>query len=881
MMAGLRSRSRTDRSRGSDSILRNATSSFASQLMTAGLTAVLTLFLVRALGAHQYGLFALAVSISAIAMPFADLGISSSTARFVAEHRGQDPELRALLGDALKLKLVVTGLVCAVLAGLASLIASGYGNSEFVWPLRAIALATFGQSIFLMFMWVAVALGRVAVNVRLVAAESLLEVSASMALVLAGAGATGAAFGRAVGYLLGAVIAAATVLRLTGTGLVGVWRVPSRGKVRRVGAYAVPLFAIDVSYTLSASLSVLFLGAYMGAAASGIFQAPAKLIVLIQYVGASMANAVGPRLASGPGRELNVRAVHGALRFLIGFQCLMLAPAVVWAAPITRVLLGPGYSSSAKVLTALAPYIFFCGLAPLVTTGINYLGEAGRRVPISFATLALTAGACFVLIPSHGVVGAAIATDIGFGFYTLAHIWLCRRLLKLRIGMLVWSLACGLTAAAAMGIVLASIGTNNLTAADWLKGIVGGVAAYVTMLVFTRELRTDHIVRAVATARAELGRRQRGAKSVASAGPAAEAMSSGPAPAVGGSGSGDATAPEPPLDPVPVKGTRRRFVLSTEPRRHKVIEVTLAPTAGTDARELTAPSPSEPPEHDRSLEPAARDKLTVRHRRISALPIRRVLQGARRRGDTAVVPAPGVVRPSIVAGDDIAGDQSQAARAPAWVEGFSYEALAPPEAIRRHRSPGDPQRSASAEDVPRPDASEPTTHAARAVDHAALTSATTEQPPPSSTRSPDPVGELVSPSIEDGRSEPSSGPRVADTSGLRPDVVHEIVWRLDEGAGAFELRPLDPLEAAGAPAVAESPPIRWGWRMTPAPMPEARRAHADLVERMEAAGWRRAGLGDVWFAHRFHPPNPPHPDDARRLETRRQPPSAGNRSTSG
>src|SRR5450755_1060995 len=62
--------------------------------------------------------------------------------------------------------------------------------------------------------------------------------------------------------------------------------------------------------------------------------------------------------------------------------------------------------------------------------------------------------------------------------------------------MLLWSLACGLTAAAAMGIVLASVGTQHLTVFDWLQGGAGGLAAYIAMLIFTREIRGAHIARA-------------------------------------------------------------------------------------------------------------------------------------------------------------------------------------------------------------------------------------------------------------------------------------------------------------------------------------------------------------------------------------------------
>src|SRR4051794_15727473 len=314
-------RSRREHRQGPDSIVTNTAASFASQLTTASLTAMLMLFLVRALGADEYGLFALALSMGTIALAFADLGISSSIARFVAEHRGRDAEVRQLVLDALKLKVVLTGFVCALLAALASVIADRYGEPALVWPIRAMALAIFGQSTCLMLLGVSTSLGRTLVNVRLVALESFFEASATVTLVLAGAGATGAAFGRAAGYLVGAVIAGSVVLRLSGRqGRSGLWHRPRRATLRRIGAYAGPMFAIDVSYTLSTSLNVLLLGAYVGSAASGSYQAPLRLIVLMQYVGLSTANGVAPRLARGLGQQPNVRALQRALRGLISFQ---------------------------------------------------------------------------------------------------------------------------------------------------------------------------------------------------------------------------------------------------------------------------------------------------------------------------------------------------------------------------------------------------------------------------------------------------------------------------------------------------------------------------------------------------------------------------------
>jgi len=485
-----------------DSIVRNAAYSYAAQLTTASLTALLTIFLVRTLGPHQYGLFALALSMSTIAMSVADAGISGSTARFVAERRTRRGEVGALIVDGLKLKVLVTGALCLVLAILAGPIARAYGEPDLAWPLRAIALATLGQSLVLMLLLISNALGRTVMNLRIVAVESVLEFSATVTLVLLGAGAIGAAAGRAVGFVLGAIIGVALVLRLVGRPSLRLGRAPRRATVRHVGAYASALLVVDTAYTMSTNATVLLLGAYLGSAASAVFQAPWKLLSFLQYVGLSLANGVAPRLARHAVEEPNVGALQTSLRALIGFQCLLLAPAVVWAEPITTLLLGDRYAESADVLTALTPTIFFMGLAPLLSLSVNYLGEARRRVPIALMTLLLAVVCAVGLIPRHGAVGAAIATDIGYGFYTLAHLWLCTKLVRLRLETLAWSLACGLTAAAGMAIGLALVGTRDLTAPEFITGAAGGLAIYVSMLVFTRELTLSDIARAARMVRA-------------------------------------------------------------------------------------------------------------------------------------------------------------------------------------------------------------------------------------------------------------------------------------------------------------------------------------------------------------------------------------------
>src|SRR5436190_17189414 len=109
---------------GGDTIARNTGFALAAQAITATFTAGLTIFLVRALAPHSYGIFALALAVGALALQPSDFGISQSAARFIAERRAERGAVAAILADALRLKLIAGIAVLAALVALAHPIAS-------------------------------------------------------------------------------------------------------------------------------------------------------------------------------------------------------------------------------------------------------------------------------------------------------------------------------------------------------------------------------------------------------------------------------------------------------------------------------------------------------------------------------------------------------------------------------------------------------------------------------------------------------------------------------------------------------------------------------------------------------------------------------------
>src|SRR3954447_21388570 len=173
-----------------DSIARNTVFAVAVRLSGIVFTGLLTIFLVRYLGPREYGVFSLAMGVGALMTVPSDLGISMSAARFAAERRGDSGSVAEVVSDAFRLKLLVGGLASLGVIVLAGPIASAYGVPDLVWPLRLLALAAFGQSLMLLWATIFEALGRIAVYLRVVVAESALEAGLTIAIVLLGTGAT-------------------------------------------------------------------------------------------------------------------------------------------------------------------------------------------------------------------------------------------------------------------------------------------------------------------------------------------------------------------------------------------------------------------------------------------------------------------------------------------------------------------------------------------------------------------------------------------------------------------------------------------------------------------------------------------------------------------
>jgi O-antigen/teichoic acid export membrane protein len=484
--------------------VRNTALQFGAQLAGLVFTSVLTLYLVRALGPRAYGVYTLAVSIGALAVFPALWGLPFAIGRFLADHRHSARQVSHIFAMGLRLQVPAAVFTAFVLFALAGPIANAYGIHGLLWPLRWVALSVAGQALFGYLGSVASSLRRSSPGLWMALVESGSEAITSIALVIAGGGAAGAAFGKTVGYTLAIAAGLVLVPRTFG----GRRRRPISAAPVTVGTvmrYASVMFVVDVTWAAIAQIDLILIGALLTSSALGGFGAVLKLLTVLGYVGSAVSSGVSPRLSLG-GDGPDVRSFELGLRYLMIVQGLTLAPLVVWAVPITHLLLGGGYGESAAIMRALTVYSFVGAPAAMITIAVNYLGESRRRLIVMVATLALGLAATYVLIETIGVIGAAIADDLVMVAYVAAHFWICQRLVPLDLRRLALCLARTLVAAAAMAVVLLAIGTGVLSVPEWIVGIIGGVGAYVVTMLVTGELTVGELRQLATRARGIVAR---------------------------------------------------------------------------------------------------------------------------------------------------------------------------------------------------------------------------------------------------------------------------------------------------------------------------------------------------------------------------------------
>lgn len=412
---------------------------FVSQIISVVSGAILTIALARLLDPDAYGLLFLAISVVGTVKHFSELGIARSAARYIAKYKETDPsQLDHVLKFSLILNVSTLSIICFLFLAGHRYIATLIGEPDLVpflslgvWFIAFGTLATYVRKTLQGFE--AIEIGAV-----LQAANRGTKLVLALALVLLGYGAIGALIGYIVGFMVTAVTGFIYLyFRYYRTAQTGD-RIP--GLRRQIGEYALPLTATSTADVLDKRIDTILVGFFIGPVSVAYYTIGKQVITFVQTPMSALGFTLSPtyeaqRVKGNP--DTAARIYEQALSYSLLLYVPAAAGLILVAEPLVELVFGNQYLGAVPVLQVLAVYALLRTVTTLTSSGLDYLGRAQERAVAKIVTSVLNAILNVLLIPSIGVLGAAIATVITYSIYTFVNVYIIGTVFDIRIGQLV------------------------------------------------------------------------------------------------------------------------------------------------------------------------------------------------------------------------------------------------------------------------------------------------------------------------------------------------------------------------------------------------------------------------------------------------------------
>ena len=365
----------------------------------------ISVLIARALGPAGKGALSVIQQTVAIALTFANLGISTSNLYFVSK-REVSPGVA--VGNSLALAGVTTALASLPILLLL------YGPLAVLpgIPLRLALVALASFTVSLLLAW----FGAVVVGLRGLkpqAMTAIVSTTVSLALVI-GLSLTGvlSVSGVMIAGVFGAVAGLGCML-YWGRGRIGKLKVDI-ATLRRTAKHSARVHLSGLADFLHLRQDILLLGWLAGSTSVGYYSVGVSFAELAWYV----PNAVGQAIQAQAGRVSHESALDFAARSLRLSLLITVAVGAVLAGTIPwllPMLFGETFAASVPVFYLLLPGAAFNGL-----TAVMLYYQLARGTVYWRVSVAVTAGNVLmnlVLVPFMGAPGAAIASTVSYSMY--------------------------------------------------------------------------------------------------------------------------------------------------------------------------------------------------------------------------------------------------------------------------------------------------------------------------------------------------------------------------------------------------------------------------------------------------------------------------------
>ncbi|THE62917.1 flippase [Salinadaptatus halalkaliphilus] len=477
-------------------IVRGFKATLVSRAIYMLSSALLMFILARVLNPDGYGALYWAIGILMVVQLFADLGLGKSTARYISEYSETDEgQIPYLLRSAITYKLIVLAAVSFALLLLHEHIAIVLGDPSATPFLAVGVLFVIAQSFSSFSMMAFQGLNRLGYSAAVQAVSGATRLVFAVTFVFLGFGALGALYGYIVGYALAGAFGLLVLY-------IGFYRHYDQadayedGLSRRLAEYSVPLTATRSANVIDKRIDVVLVGVFLTPAAVGFYQLGKQITDFVLAPAESLGFTISPNFGEQKASD-QLQQARRIYEESLTHTMLVYVPAAVGIVLVAEPFIGmvfPEYAGAVVVLQVLAGFMVLQAITNLTSDSLDYLGRARSRAIAKGATSIANFGLNLVLIPTIGVVGAAIATVATHTVYVAVNLYIIHSELALRLGQLARSmgLICAITLAMAVAVSLVTPLASNilmLLGAIALGTLVWAILAVASGMVDPHEVR--------------------------------------------------------------------------------------------------------------------------------------------------------------------------------------------------------------------------------------------------------------------------------------------------------------------------------------------------------------------------------------------------------
>lgn len=395
-------------------LARGGALSFVGSITSALMGLVLMIVLGRMLGDVGTGVVLQAIAVFTIALGIARFGMDSTALWILPQHLEDAPDRVGRTGWYLIGLSGVAGVVVAlVLIAGSSLAEHARPGDPVASAVRSLALFLPFASMLLTALSATRALGRVTAYVGIGnIGLPVLRPIAVMGAIGLGAGLTGAAIAWAL-PLVPALIAAFAVFaawaRRHGPG--GVLGFPRPRTRRMVLRYALPRLVSSSLEQLLLWAAVVVVGTIAGPVAAAVYGAASRFVAAGMIVDSALRVVVAPmfsRLLHRQDRPALEELFRTATVWLLLFSAPVYLLLMIFA-PVALRLVGDSFVAGAAALAVMSGGMLVAFLAGNIHSVLLMSGRSGLAAVNKAVAVAVNLALLFILVPGHGIMGAAIA----------------------------------------------------------------------------------------------------------------------------------------------------------------------------------------------------------------------------------------------------------------------------------------------------------------------------------------------------------------------------------------------------------------------------------------------------------------------------------------